>query len=127
MPRPLALLQAGVLAIAFAVATMAGGWVGVPITAAGWGVFARRQDGMAWHAAVGGALAWGGLLGSAAAHGPVGRLGQELGEVLGLPPVLLIGATLLFPALLAGCSARVLGGAAAALESAARNRQIRSR
>lgn len=125
MPRGLAVLQTMVVAMAFAAATVAIGWIGLPCAAAGWGILARRQRRMAWHAAAAGTLAWGGLLGWDALHGPVGRLGQNLGEVLGLAPLLLSGATLLFPALVAGCSAIVWAWAAAALESAGQSGQIR--
>jgi hypothetical protein len=53
-----------------------------------------------------GALGWGGLLIVAAIRGgAIGSLGGRLGEILGMPGVVMIIATMLYPAILAAAAA----------------------
>jgi hypothetical protein len=95
---------------AFAVATFAGGWWGVPVLAFVWGLAAASNARSARFSAVCAAAGWGSLLLLDAARGPVGEVATRFGGVIGLPPVALIGITLLFPALLAW-SASSIGAA----------------
>lgn len=85
---------------AFAVVTFAGGWSGVPVLAFIWGL-AEGSARSTRFSAVCAAAGWGSLLLLDAARGPVGEVATRFGGVMGLPPVALIGITLLFPALLA--------------------------
>ena len=53
-----------------------------------------------------GALGWGGLLLFAAIRsGEIGSLTGKLGEILGLPGIVMVVVTLLYPAVLAGSAA----------------------
>lgn len=107
-------LRAGVLALAMALATLALGWPGVPLTGAAWGAISRGARGAGVAAALGGALGWGALLMWDAARGPLPALTASLGASLGVPawaPVLL---TLLLPATL-GWGAAVVAGEGARL------------
>jgi len=58
------------------------------------------------NAAAAAALAWGGLLVVAAIRGgAIGSLSGKLGEILGMPGVVMIAVTLLYPAVLASAAA----------------------
>lgn len=109
------LLSIGVLTATIAVATAWLGWWVVPLLAAAWGYAQRGESWPALTAAVSAALAWTLLLGVTALQGRVGTLADLLGDVLGLPGVMLIAAVMLFPAILAG-SAAALAGIAAGIQ-----------
>ena len=100
------LLRAVVLGVLIAAATARLGWWTVPIVVAVWArVFphAPVRTSMA-----GAALGWAGLLGWTAWHSPLTVLTDRLAGVFGLPPWELVALTLLFPALLAGTTARAV-------------------
>ena len=92
-------------AVLVALGTTLGGWL-APVV---WGGLA----GLAWtnehpgrKAAAAAALGWALLLVITAVAGfPVAVLASRLGGALGVPAVLLVAVTVLFPALLAGCAA----------------------
>ncbi len=86
---------------AFAVVTFAAGWWGVPALAFVWGLAAESSARSARFSTICAAAGWGSLLLLDAARGPLGEVATRFGGVMGLPPVVLIGITLLFPALLA--------------------------
>ena len=91
----------------FAVATYAFGWWTVPIIGAIWALVshdARR----AMIAALCAAIGWGSLLLLDTIKGPVGEMANRLGGVMRVPAVVLILLTLIFPALLAWCSAALV-------------------
>jgi hypothetical protein len=98
--------------IAWGAIVIGGGtWLGFPI----WGpvtgglllgLFAPRP---AVHAAVAGAVAWGGLLALASTQGSLALTASRLGGALGLAPWGPIVATLLYPALLAASAAWLTG------------------
>ena len=92
------------LAEAFAVATYGVGWWSVPVVAALWGFFSGDAH-RARNAALAAAGGWGTLLLLDAARGPVGTMARQLGEVMGVPSLVLYALTLLFPALLAWSAA----------------------
>jgi hypothetical protein len=98
------LVKAVLLAEAFAVATFGLGWWTVPIIAALYAIAstnphrARTAD----LCAVGG---WATLLLLDALKGPVGAMATRLGGVMGVPAVILLLLTLIFPALLAWTAA----------------------
>jgi hypothetical protein len=95
---------------AFAVVTFAGGWSGVPVVAFVWGLAAESNARSARFSAICAAAGWGSLLLLDAARGPVGEVATRFGGVMGLPPVALIGITLLFPALLAWSASSIALG-----------------
>lgn len=95
------LLRLLLLSVAFAVATVAIGWWGVPLAAAVFGVISRKQRSSAIVAGVSGVMAWSELLLIDAARGPVGALAQTLGGVLNAKPIAVYVLTLAFPGLLA--------------------------
>ena len=102
-------LRAGVVGLAMAVATLALGWPGVPLTGAAWGVLARGAPGTGAAAALGGVLGWGALLLWDAARGPLPSLAASLGVSLGVPAWAPVLVTLLLPAALAWGAAVVVG------------------
>jgi hypothetical protein len=110
------------LSEAFAIVTFAGGWSGVPVLALVLGLFTKADGKSVRWATVCAAAAWLELLLLAASRGPLGEVATRFGGVLGLPPVALLGLTLLFPALLAW-SASSLG---AAVRNAVFARGVRS-
>src|SRR5688572_2168650 len=97
------------LAAVMAALTILIGWWAVPITAALWGAFARGRPGTGRIAALAAALAWGAILAYDALVGPVGALAERLGQVMGVPAVVLPVITLVFPALLAWSAAYLAG------------------
>ena len=106
-------LRVLILAIVIALGTVLLGWWTVPIAGALYGLLARgaRRPGLT--AAVAAMVAWGGYLSIGAATGaPVGTFGAQLARAMQLPVWAPIAATLVFPAILAGC-AGVIGGAIA--------------
>jgi hypothetical protein len=114
-------VRLALLALAFAGATIAVGWSGVPATALVWGLLSafsasgRNGAGLdrgAWSAGLAAALAWGGLLGAAAWRAPVASLLHILVDVMRVPAPGLLAVTLLLPTALAWSAATV--GAAVA-------------
>jgi len=95
------LLRLILLSVAFAVATVAIGWWGVPLAAAVYGVISRKQRSSAIIAGIAGVLAWSELLLIDAARGPIGMLAHTLGGVLNTKPIAVYVLTLAFPGLLA--------------------------
>jgi hypothetical protein len=98
------------LSEAFAIVTFAGGWSGVPVLALFLGLITKAEGKPVRWATLCAAAAWLELLLVAASRGPVGEVATRFGGVLGLPPLALLGITLLFPALLAW-SASSIGAA----------------
>lgn len=107
------------LAVAFGLATATFGWWTVPVLGVVWGAVAGRGPPgggfPAWWehpgrtAALAAALAWLGLWLWTALNGPMGTLLHRLSGVLGLPGVVLIGMTLLYPAAVAGVAGYLAG------------------
>ena len=95
------------LAEAFAVATFGLGWWTVPIIAALYALASTNPNRArtAGLCALGG---WATLLLLDAAKGPVGAMATRLGGVMGLPGVVLLLLTLIFPALLAWSTATLM-------------------
>ena len=108
MKRPA--LQLLLLSAAFAVMTVALGWVGVPAVALLWGLVARREERPGLVVLLGAGLGWGWLLGWNAAVGEVGELVRVAGGAMGLPGVGFAVLTLAFPMVIAW-GAAVVGGA----------------
>lgn len=98
-----------VLTSAMAVLTVVAGWWGVLLIAVVWGLVAERHTNPARTAALAGLAAWSVLLLWTASRGPVWMLSQTLAGILGLPGVVLIFVTVLFPALLALSSVALIG------------------
>jgi hypothetical protein len=95
------------LAELFAVATYAFGWWTVPIIAALWALVSRDSR-PALLAALCAALGWGTLLVLDAIKGPVAAMASRLGGVMGVPSLVLILLTMIFPALLAWSAAALV-------------------
>jgi hypothetical protein len=119
--RPLVRLI--LLTLIFAIATRIGGWWGVPVVAAAWGVVSLG-DGLG--AAVAACLAWAALLVRDAAFGPFGDLAATLGALFHASPALVIALTLFFPMLLAWSAAVVGGAVSGAISGAGRSRATSS-
>ena len=109
---PAAMVRIAMLALAFALATVALGWWGVPIVGAVWGAIGRGRRRPAVTAAVAALLGWAGLLLWSAARGPLLSLAAKLGATLMLPGAGLVVVTLLFATLLAWSAAAVVQGVA---------------
>ena len=101
------LVKAVLLAEAFAVATFGLGWWTVPVIAALYGIASTNpyRARTAALCAVGG---WATLLLLDAIKGPVSAMASRLGGVMGLPGVVLLLITLIFPALLAWSAAAIV-------------------
>ena len=95
------------LAELFAVATYAFGWWTVPIIAVLWALLSRDAR-PASIAAFCAALGWGTLLALDVVRGPVATMASRLGGVMGVPSVVLILLTLVFPAILAWSAAALV-------------------
>jgi len=100
------------LAAAFAVATVAGGWWGVAVVALCWGVIARARRASALESALAALLAWCALLGIAALRGPVDAVALVISGALRVRPVGVYVVTMAFPTLLALTAALVARSAA---------------
>jgi hypothetical protein len=92
---------------AFAVATYALGWWGVPVLALICGLAIEPKARPLRFIGLCAAAGWASLLLLDAARGPLGELARRFGAVMSLPPVVLILITLLFPALLAWSAASI--------------------
>ena len=112
------LLRLVLLALAFAVATIALGWWAVPLVAVAWALV-RRGESASGSAALAAAVGWAGLLAWIAIRGPLADLGRQLGGIFGVPGAVLPIVTLLYAALLAW-SAASLASIAVARRSRAR-------
>jgi hypothetical protein len=77
------------------------GWWGVLLAALIVGFVFYAEGGGGWRIAVAAALAWGALLGVNASFGALDAVVATLGGVIGVPGVVLVLLTLIFPALLA--------------------------
>lgn len=86
---------------AFAVATYAMGWWGVPVLAVICGIAVEPNSRSVRFTTACAAAGWASLLLLDAARGPVSEVARRFGGVMGLPPLVLILITLLFPAFLA--------------------------
>ena len=95
---------------AFAVATFAVGWWGVPALAFVWGLAVESSARSVRFSTICAAAGWGSLLLLDAGRGPVGEVATRFGGAMGLPPVALIGITLLFPVLLAWSASSIALG-----------------
>jgi hypothetical protein len=96
------------VATAMAALTWLLGWWGVLVAALVIGFVFREDGGGGWRIAVAAVLAWSALLVIDALSGPVGVVGQRLGGVMRVPAVVLVLATVLFPAMLAWSAATVV-------------------
>jgi hypothetical protein len=92
---------------AFAVATYAVGWWGVPVLALICGLAVEPKARPLSFVSLCAAAGWASLLLLDAARGPLGELARRFGGVMSLPPFVLILLTLLFPALLAWSAASI--------------------
>ena len=90
------------LAAAFAAATLVFGWLSVAVVGTLWGLVAGPGRHAGRTAALAASLGWLVLLVVTALHGPVLRVADRVGGVLGVPWPAVVGITLLFPALLGG-------------------------
>ena len=88
----------------FAVTTYGTGWWSVAVVAALWGLFSTDPH-RARNAAIAAAGGWGTLLLLDVARGPVSTMATQLGDLMGVPSVVLYLLTLLFPALIAWSAA----------------------
>jgi len=96
-------VRIALLALAFAMMTLAVGWWGVAVVGVLWGWWSGRTPSRPiLHAAIAAVLGWAGWLGVTAARGELVALADRLGTVLGQPAVLPLGATLGIAAVLAG-------------------------
>ena len=105
--RPLILWVS--LALAFALATAGLGWWMVPVIAATWGALRASGERPGASTAAAAATGWGLLLAWSATQGPVGELAQRVGGIFGAGGPLLVAATLIFPAIVAGSAAGLSG------------------
>jgi hypothetical protein len=95
------------LAVAFAAATLVFGWWSVAAVGILWGVVAGPGRRAGRTAALAASLGWLALLVVTALQGPVLRVADRVGGVLGVPWAVVVGITLVFPALLGGGGAWV--------------------
>ncbi|MDH3570340.1 MAG: hypothetical protein OER89_09140 [Gemmatimonadota bacterium] len=95
------------LAVAFATATLAFGWWSVAGVGIFWGLVAGPGRHAGRTAALAASLGWLVLLVVTALQGPVLRVADRVGGVLGVPWPVVVGITLLFPAVLGGVGAGV--------------------
>lgn len=85
----------------FALGTLFLGVWSLPLIAALWGAIAPTDLPRVRISAAAASAAWGVLLLITSLHGPLGRMADILGSLVGLPSVVLIALTLALPALLA--------------------------
>ena len=103
------LLQVVMLGVAFAITTLAMGWMAVPVLGVVWGLVARSEHRPAQAAAWGAALGWAGLLVWNAAVGEVGELARRAGGVFSLPGFGFLALTPAFALAMAWGAAVVAG------------------
>jgi hypothetical protein len=97
-----AVLRIVLLAAAFATATLVLGWWSVAAVGILWGVVAGPERHAGRTAALAASLGWLALLAVTALQGPVLRVAERVGGVLGVPWPAVVVITLVFPALLGG-------------------------
>jgi hypothetical protein len=97
------------LALAVALGTVLAGWWTVPVIVAVWLWLSPADGRPAPRAMIGAALGWALLLGWTALHGPIGPIARRAGGLFRLPGWGLVLVTLLFPTVLAGLVAVILG------------------
>jgi len=102
-------LRLSLLALAFALGTVALGWWTVPLLGLAWGIVGRGTARPALTAGVSATLAWGGLLLGSWVFGPIPLLAEKLGALTGLGGVTWVAVTILFPLSLAWSAATVVG------------------
>lgn len=107
MKRPA--LQILLLSAAYAVTTIAMGWIAVPALALIWGMVTPREHRPALVALLGAGLGWLWLIGWNAVAGEAGELMRVTGAVMGLPGIAFGGLTVVF-AMVAAWGAAVVGG-----------------
>ena len=95
------LLQIGLLGLAFSFATALFGWWAVPFLACFWGLYDRAENRPALIASFAAGFGWALLLVWTATQGPVLLLSSRASGTLGVPSVMLITLTLVFPMALA--------------------------
>lgn len=100
-----------VVAVLMAAATAVLDWWAVPLIGVAWGLVALPRSRPGIVAALGGGLGWALLLTWTGLQGSVPGVATRVGSILTIGGWALVGATLLFPALLGGTAA-VLGSAA---------------
>jgi hypothetical protein len=98
-----------VVAVAMGLVTALIGWWMVPVAGAVWGFVASRDTWPATTAAAGAGLAWAALLGWAAVRGPIFAVAGKVGAIMAVSGAGLVAIALLFPMLLAGSSAVLMG------------------
>ncbi|MEP7175043.1 MAG: hypothetical protein ABI860_00745 [Gemmatimonadales bacterium] len=96
------------LAALVAAGTALAGWWIVPLIVALWVLVLPRHRSELSSCVLGAALGWAILLGWAGFEGPVALAARQTAGVFDLPAWVLLVATLLFPALLAGLAARAV-------------------
>ena len=94
-----------IVTAAMAALTWLIGWWGVLLAALIVGFVFYAEGGGGWRIALAAALSWGALLGVNAASGSAGAVAATLGGVIGVPGVMLVLLTLIYPALLAWSAA----------------------
>lgn len=103
-----AVVRVVILALAFALATLAVGWWAVPIIGGLWGLIAVKDTWPVATAAAAAGLSWAALLTWAAVGGPVLDVGNKVGATIGLPGWGMFAITLMFPMILAGSAAMLV-------------------
>jgi hypothetical protein len=103
------LLQVLLLSAAYAVTTVAVGWIAVPALALIWGMVTPRTDRPAVVAMLGAGLGWFWLIGWNGVVGEAGELMRVAGGVMGLPGIAFGGLTVVF-AMVVAWAATVVGG-----------------
>ena len=101
------LIKAILLAEAFATATFGLGWWTVPLIAALYSLISSNPK-RARPAALCALGGWATLLALDTIKGPVPAMASKLGGVMGVPSIVLVILTLLFPALLAWSAAALI-------------------
>jgi hypothetical protein len=98
-----------VLGIVMAALTWFIGWWGVLVVSIAWGLVAETHTSPARTAALAAVGAWSVLLLWTAMRGPLWMLSETLAGIFGLPAVVLLLVTVIFPGLLALSSAALVG------------------
>lgn len=98
-----------ILLVAFVLVTLFLGWWTIALVGGLWGLVARRGTWPAATAAVAAGLGWALLLAWAAFRGPVLDLAGKVGTIMQLPGLGIFAITVLFPMVLAGSAAMLVG------------------
>jgi len=97
------------LTTAMVVLTVVAGWWGVLLISVPWGLVANRSTRPARTAALAAIAAWSVLLLWTATRGPVWMLSETLAGIFGLPGIVLLVVTVVFPGVLALSSVALVG------------------